>query len=345
MKDKGKAVDVCSSSGNWFTDYCSSSETPCKKHPSSSAVGICALCLKDRLVKLVCSDCGEQRLSSCSCSDISSSYRNSCSVDIGSVGRISFLIENEKDDAVPPSHLHSHAHLKSSSERKSVATVLLKRSSSTSTSVEVKKGGFWKFGRLFRKKKEKDFEISETNAGNDEKCEIWGVANKGVPRSKSLCDYRSGLDDSGRPSDLSRDGGTSLKQGSDFKGFKKGSLFYYDGSFCGGEESGYIDLKLGSFSERKPECASVKGADYLESESGSRLSRDSDLSGLESRSFECSRENGRFSNGSSCRITVNSSEVKKGKKSFKVWKWIVKHHSSSPVWPASKKNEHGEFKS
>ncbi|MED6136300.1 hypothetical protein PIB30_054737 [Stylosanthes scabra] len=46
-----------------------SCEFTCSKHPSSSSVGICAFCLKDRLLKLVCSDCGQQRLSSCSCSD------------------------------------------------------------------------------------------------------------------------------------------------------------------------------------------------------------------------------------------------------------------------------------
>lgn len=356
MRDKGKAIDVSgSSSSNWFTDYCSSSsDLPCKKHPSSSSVGICALCLKDRLVKLVCSDCGEQRLSSCSCSDISSSYPNSCSVDIGSVGRISFLIENEKDDQT------TNFNFKSKSERKSVATVLLKRSSSTSTSVDVKKGGFWKFGRLFRKKKDKDFQILEKDVGGvDEKCEMWGVEHKGVSRSRSLCSYRTGLDDSegsfavstGRPSNLSKDGNTDLDKisggftsgktepGSDFRGFRKGSLFDFDGSFCGAEDSGFIDLKIGLFSELKP------GADFLESESSSRVSSDRDLSGLDSQSFECSRTHGMFNNGSSCRITVNSNDKKKCKKSFKMWKWIVKHHSSSPVWPAWKKNEHQEFKS
>ncbi|XWS28229.1 hypothetical protein CRYUN_Cryun25bG0048100 [Craigia yunnanensis] len=97
MKDRGKAVEVYSN--DFFQDYSISSDLPCKKHPESSSVGICAYCLKDRLVKLVCSDCGEPRLSSCSCSEISNP-RTSCTVKVGSVGRISFLIENENKDQV-----------------------------------------------------------------------------------------------------------------------------------------------------------------------------------------------------------------------------------------------------
>ncbi|GFZ18390.1 hypothetical protein Acr_27g0001290 [Actinidia rufa] len=92
MKEKGKAVET-------HTDFnYSSSDLPCHKHPSSSSIGICAYCLKERLIELVCSDCGEQRLSSCSCSE-ASSYRNSSATDVGSVGRVSFLIENERIEA------------------------------------------------------------------------------------------------------------------------------------------------------------------------------------------------------------------------------------------------------
>ena len=94
MKERGKAVEMFNND-LFDQDYSTPSDLPCKKHPSSSSGGVCAYCLKDRLVSLVCSDCGEQRLSSCSCSEISSN-RNSCTVEVGSVGRISFLIENEK---------------------------------------------------------------------------------------------------------------------------------------------------------------------------------------------------------------------------------------------------------
>ncbi|KAF3656715.1 hypothetical protein FXO37_15338 [Capsicum annuum] len=52
-----------------------------------------------KLVNLVSSECGEQRLSSCSCSDSSSSNRKSSTTEVGSVGRISFLLENEKIEA------------------------------------------------------------------------------------------------------------------------------------------------------------------------------------------------------------------------------------------------------
>jgi hypothetical protein len=106
MKERGKAVEAFNN--NDMEYYSSSSDLPCKKHPSSSSVGICAYCLKDRLIKLVCSDCGEQRLSSCSCSEMSeiSSNRNSCTVEVGSVGRVSFLIENERSE-VSQSQSHS----------------------------------------------------------------------------------------------------------------------------------------------------------------------------------------------------------------------------------------------
>ncbi|KAK4256486.1 hypothetical protein QN277_009338 [Acacia crassicarpa] len=116
--------------------YYSTSDLPCKKHPSSS-VGICAYCLKDRLVKLVCSDCGEQRLSSCSCSEISPN-RNSCTVEVGSVCRVSFLIENEKNKTLIP---HSKPKLQDKSEEE---FVILRRSSSNS--VEIKRSG--KFGGI-----------------------------------------------------------------------------------------------------------------------------------------------------------------------------------------------------
>ncbi|GAA0184483.1 hypothetical protein Leryth_002170 [Lithospermum erythrorhizon] len=166
MREKGKGLDT-----NNYLDlnYSFSYDMPCKKHPSSSSSGICAYCLKDRLVNLVCSECGEQRLSSCSCSDVSSSYRNSsCTGEIGSVGRISFLIENEKET-------------KNEGE-KSDDMILLRRSSSSCVEIQRSKNGFWKIKRLFiRNKKEKSC------GKNDQKSEV-----RGVSRSRSLCSFRGG---------------------------------------------------------------------------------------------------------------------------------------------------------
>lgn len=45
-KEKGKALEL----------YNTSSDFPCKKHPFSNSVGICAQCLRERLLKLVCSE-------------------------------------------------------------------------------------------------------------------------------------------------------------------------------------------------------------------------------------------------------------------------------------------------
>ncbi|OVA18959.1 hypothetical protein BVC80_8931g25 [Macleaya cordata] len=378
MKDRGKAVAV--SSSNWFSDYSSLSDLPCRKHPSSSSAGgICAYCLKDRLIKLVCSDCGEQRLSSCSCSDISSSYT---AAEVGSVGRISFLIENEKED-IP--------HSNTTKPIRSESTVLLKRSSSSS--VDVKKSGFWKFGRFFRKKREKgSLEFSGTNNGGgfDEKGEMWVFHNVGVSRSRSVGGFRGGFDDSeggfrvssGGASELNRDGHTesakrsggfngvesilggssggkiggllesesgfgglkkddpSLFPESGFKGVRKGGMMELDGGFNGVDESGFIDLKLGFSSESKPEFSCLKHGDLFETESGFRISRDGDFSEHESDSFSYLRGERIFSNGGSCRITVNDTEIKKCKKSLKVWRWIFKNHSGTGRTVCKKHEEH-----
>ncbi|KAJ1412035.1 hypothetical protein SESBI_20674 [Sesbania bispinosa] len=182
MKERNKGVEAYT---NDMDCYYSTSELPCKKHPSSSSVGICAYCLKDRLVKLVCSDCGEQRLSSCSCSDEISSHRNSCTVEVGSVGRVSFLIENEKNETpVQLQQLNSKAKLQDKEEE----VMVLRRSSSNC--VEIKKHGFWRIGKLFRKKKEKD--CGRSVGGFDEKSEMWMMDHGGVSRSRSLCSFRGG---------------------------------------------------------------------------------------------------------------------------------------------------------
>ncbi|KAI3884443.1 hypothetical protein MKX03_034783 [Papaver bracteatum] len=386
MKDRGKAVAMASSSSNWFaTDYSSYSDLPCKKHPSSSSAGgICAYCLKDRLIKLVCSDCGEQRLSSCSCSDMSSSYT---SAEVGSVGRISFLIENEKELDFSNHIPHSTGNININNPiRSESSTVILKRSSSSC--VDVKRNGFWRFGRLFRKKGEKgnngvEFRegASVNGGGFDEKSEMWVFHNAGsVPRSRSLCGFRGGFDASengsntGGISDSKRAGNTesaNRKQGlihsvesilggsgagknagvvksesgsgssmkNDnissrisesvaFQGFRNDGVMEFNGDLDD-HDSGFIDLKLGFSSESKPEFSScLKSSDRFETESGFRVSKDSNFSGHESDSLSYLRGERIFGNGSSCRITVNEKEISKCRKSLKIWKWIFKNHSS-----------------
>ncbi|KAH7515385.1 uncharacterized protein LOC107428255 [Ziziphus jujuba] len=186
MKERGKAAVESAYNNIDMEYYSTSSDMPCRKHPSSSSVGICAYCLKDRLVKLVCSDCGEQRLSSCSCSEISSN-RNSCTVEVGSVGRVSFLIENERSDQVSQSNSNSNS--KPKLQNKADEVQLLRRSSSSC--VEIKRSGFWKIGKLFRKKREKD-SGNKSVGGFDDKNEMWLVDHMGVSRSRSLCSFRGG---------------------------------------------------------------------------------------------------------------------------------------------------------
>lgn len=185
MKNRGKSVKTEQEKQKFFTNsnnFSSSSNLPCKKHPlNSSSVGICAYCLNEKLTKLVCSDCGEQRISSCSCS-VFSSYRNSsCTVDIGSVERISKLIEIDKrSDRDDPKTLFSYLKMKQSETGETEDFGLLKRSNSCV--VEVKKTiGFWKIGKIFRKKREKQGFNERNRDGFDQNCD--------VSRSRSLSSF------------------------------------------------------------------------------------------------------------------------------------------------------------
>ncbi|KAJ6324562.1 hypothetical protein OIU76_011794 [Salix suchowensis] len=191
MKERGKAVEMFNND-LFDQDYSTPSDLPCKKHPSSSSGGVCAYCLKDRLVSLVCSDCGEQRLSSCSCSEISSN-RNSCTVEVGSVGRISFLIENEKQksDQVSQSSNGTCKPKSSSKDQKAdELNFLLKRSSSSCVEIK-RRSGFWRIGRLFSKKRGKGCDRSSVG-GFEEKSDMWVVDYMGVSRCRSLCSFRGG---------------------------------------------------------------------------------------------------------------------------------------------------------
>lgn len=366
--------------------YSSSSDLPCKKHPSSSSVGICAYCLKDRLIKLVCSDCGEQRLSSCSCSEISSN-RNSCTVEVGSVGRVSFLIENERSE-VP----QSHSSKPKSQEKADEEVVVLKRSSSSC--VEIKKSGFWRIGRLFRKKREKNCDRSSVGGGCDEKSDLWMVDYMGVSRSRSLCSFRGGwlfgsedggdhlvvsgarssisaarssgvngnlLLDSGRRSGFSEaeprksgfDGEKKDSQQESEKGVKKGGLLEHEAGlnganrrvfslkesdFNGIDDSGFIDLKLDYSSESKQEFSAAKMAVMTDPESAfSSSMRGSNFVAHDcGGSFGNFTGDGSFSNGGSCRITVNERGIKRGRKSMKGWRWIFKQHTS---WGSARKKD------
>ncbi|XP_077222631.1 micronuclear linker histone polyprotein-like protein [Tasmannia lanceolata] len=301
MKDRGKAIEILDSS----------TAPLCKKHPSSSSVGICAFCLKDRLIKLVCSDCGEQRLSSCSCSDISASNRNSCSVEVGSVGRISFLIENEKSDleAANKLQISPYSNTKPHLCDETTEPIVLKRSKSST--VELKKKGFWNVGWFFKKKKEMGLGRNSLN----EKGEMWVFDHMGFSGSSSV----GGFD--GQKVNIEQ---------------KKGGCLDSVGGFSGENESGFIDLKLGFSAESKPGFDGMKQSGFLELKPGfggglSPLERDGlgSLRGCfsehESDSFRHVGRGGMLSSESSCRITVNESGIKRGKKGLKVWKWIFRH--------------------
>ncbi|KAK6921836.1 hypothetical protein RJ641_012343 [Dillenia turbinata] len=339
MKDRGKSVETTKSD---YYFYSSSSDLPCKKHPSSSSVGICAFCLKDRLVKLVCSDCGEQRLSSCSCSEISSSYQNSSSVEIGSVGRISFLIENEMGD-----------------HKKEEIFSLLKRSSSTSVEVKRKKFGFSRIGKFFRRKRIGGFGNSAKSVdGFDEKSDIW----VGVSRSRSLCSFRGMYNDAveqGLVSDFEKKSGFSEAEArlSGFSEGKRGSVSESDNGLDHNcfknikendingvdDESGFIDLKLdylktdySAFSKTEDSLSVTKinGAESGKSCLRNAKSLAHELGG----SFGSFISDELLNNVGSCKITVKENWVKKSRKNM-VWKWILGHNPGRKS--ASKRDDHG----
>ncbi|KAK2978885.1 hypothetical protein RJ640_030934 [Escallonia rubra] len=355
MKERGKGVESCD------LDFFSSSDLPCKKHPSSSSAGICAYCLKDRLIKLVCSDCGEQRLSSCSCSDVSSYRNSSATLEVGSVGRISFLIENEKSEAEEQPQSRKP---KKEGER-TEEVIMLKRSNSSC--VEIKKSnGFWKIGRFFRKKRGK--------GGFDEKSEMWVSDYTGVSRSRSLCSFRGG----GNFTDMDREGSEfafSSAKVSDVNGglvsdsekqcglveaeprksgFKDVSvdgassvptrsfLPVRESDFRGMDESRFIDLKLDYSSESKTEYSVSKMSEFpfpvSVSGFGSLRGGDHECGG----SFGRLKGDGTFGKGGSCRFTVNERGINKRSKGQKVWRWIVRHNPGRRS--ASKKDDIFNFR-
>ncbi|KAL5581921.1 hypothetical protein UlMin_014363 [Ulmus minor] len=69
--------------------------------------------------------------------------------------------------------------------------MVLRRSSSSCVETEVKRNGFWKFGKLFREE-EGERLWEQSIGGFDEKSEMWVIDHMGVSRSRSLCSFRNG---------------------------------------------------------------------------------------------------------------------------------------------------------
>ncbi|GLU04830.1 hypothetical protein SLE2022_219600 [Rubroshorea leprosula] len=312
MKDRGKAVEVYNN--DFCQDYSTSSDLPCRKHPQVSSVGICPYCLKDRLVKLVCSDCGEQRLSSCSCSEISSNPRTSCTGEWRRIGRGFFL----------------------------------KRSNSSCVEIK-RKNGFWKIGRLFRRKK--DHRDSGKSAGGmDEKSDLWVVDYAGgVSRSRSLCSFRGGgffgsedggdlMNYSGARSSISAARSSSVNGGLVFDPERKSGFSEAEPRKSGFDsdrrdstdvgpdvKSGFTGANRRVFSLKESyfsggDDSGMRVADFVPPETG-----DSTLAG-----------DGGIYNGGSCRITLNDRGIKKSRKSFKGWRWIFKNHQTWASNPRKK---------
>lgn len=233
MRDRGKRELEAYNNNNNGEDYSNFvgennyfPEFPCKKHPnssfsSSSAGGICAYCLTDRLAQLVCPQCGEQRLSSyCSCSsnhhnnntnNFFTSYdTSSSSTTTADVGRISFLLENDKSsDEISSSrpktgrksYSNNHdefTHLRRSNSI-STAAVNNNNNNNNNNGSRPETGKFWKIGRLFRKKKDKNnhsnnhynnVNVESSNVNNNEE----NHECNGVSRSRSLCSFRGFYD-------------------------------------------------------------------------------------------------------------------------------------------------------
>ncbi|GJU98737.1 hypothetical protein Tco_1328008 [Tanacetum coccineum] len=242
-------------------------------------------------MNLICSDCGEQRIKSCSCSEFSS-YRNSYStLDVGSVGRISFLIENDKGSANGDDTKSIFSNMLKLKQSKTEDVVLLKRSNSCV--VEVKKSkGFWKIGKFFK--------------NITKKSEIDGT------RSRSLSSFMDGnIDHVVSSVDCSSAKVSIFKESesrkSDLMEFENG-VVVKDVNLCkmddDSDDDEFIDLQIDLFGKLKTEYSDFEKCDTM----------DLVTSG--------------GTGSSSCRFMVNERGIKKTKNNhMKAWKWIFKHHS------------------
>ncbi|MBA0765671.1 hypothetical protein Gotri_014830 [Gossypium trilobum] len=360
MKERGKAVEVYNNNIDFFQDYSTSSDVvPCRKHPQSSSAGVCAYCLKDRLINLVCSDCGEQRLSSCSCSEIATNPRNSCAGgEVGSVGRVSFLIENENSR----DHQVSNPKAKSTSSgnnTKSEDVILLKRSNSSCVEIK-KKNGFWRIGRFFKKKRDKETNCGKSVCGGDEKSDLWVVDYMGVSRSRSLCSFRGGgffgsedgsdvMNFSGARSSISAARSSGVNGGllfdperksgfseaeprrSGFDSERRDSTFM-ESDIAAIRKSGvgggsFMDVD-GGFTESKGDIPSMKKGGGVLSGFGSMREGGEFMpyksSGGSVENTLPMAGNGALSNGSSYQMTMDERGIKKNRRIFKGWRWIFK---------------------
>ncbi|XP_021717893.1 uncharacterized protein LOC110685670 [Chenopodium quinoa] len=351
MKDRGKReLEPYNNNGDCFDEKFP--DFPCKKHPtsSSSSGGICAYCLTDRLVQLVCQQCGEQKITSCSCSDIISTS-NSTSSD---VGRISFLLENEKKggpeiSGSKPKHeqrssQNSNVNIDDLAHLKRCSSIALNDSKRSETA-----GKFWKIKRLFRKKRDKINQIK--NKEENYEC-------NGVTRSRSLSSFRGFYDTDeigGFPVSYSAARASNVSTGNFMLDSAKRSCFsesearisnfdYCDSSnmvgpnknsnifslketeFVSSDDPAFIDLKLNDNSSMSSDHSKVPDLVAMR-RNGLGLSmkefgfRGGDVLGHEM-----------FNNGGgSCRISgsVRERELKKCRKNNKVWKWFFRPQNSS----------------
>ncbi|KAH1074319.1 hypothetical protein J1N35_026653 [Gossypium stocksii] len=330
--ERGKAVEVYNNIDTFHDYNRTSSNVPCKEHPQLSSAGVCAYCLRDRLINLVCSDCGVQRFSSCSCAGRGG--------EAAGIGRVSFLIENENKEQVP----NAKPRRSTSAGNKSEEIFLIKRSDSGCAEIK-KKNGFWGIGRLFGKKRDKYCNnCGKSEGGVDEKSDLLVVDCTGVSRSRSLCSFRGGAffgsEDrgdltkfSGARSSISAARSSGFNGGLGFDGERKSGLGELGGPRKSGSDSA-ADIKA----TRKAGCGGFMEVDgganrrvqryfnggdddsgFIDLKFGFQAETKGALSAFGSMRNGCS-----IKNASSCQITVDEREIKQSRKSFKGWRWIFK---------------------
>ncbi|KAJ8637187.1 hypothetical protein MRB53_011454 [Persea americana] len=302
------------------------------------------------------------------------------------VGRISFLIENEKaEGAEPGNHSKHSSHSRKCVEKVEAATaVLLKRN--CSSSVYEKRKAFWHVGWLFKKKKEMGSSALGRNSSASEEKGGFSGKNRSFPVPACVnrdefseidrgCDGEmrtgfgvgkgTGLDCEKAAGFIDMMAGLSSEPKRGFSGLKSGGFAGQETEFLGEKDAGFIDLEVDFLSKSKGGLSGLKGASYVDSENElgnvkvgglSSLGRFGSLrcgllehgSDLKVGGFSSLQGNGlgglrccsldhepgslgqfrsadSLSNGSSCRITVNDCEIRGGKRSLKVWKWIFKN--------------------
>lgn len=342
-----------------FPDFnYSAPELICKNHPISNPIGICPFCLREKLNCLVCSLCGEQKFL-CFCSD---SKRNSSSSDVGSVGRISFLIENEKQR---PIFEKSETGKENKKQRPNSRTPQIGIQSDQDRGDGPRKSGFWRIVRMFRKKREKG--CSGRNSGFDERSEMWVLDQSGVSRSRSLCSFRESTSDFTFSSAKISDFTSSSERVSNFSEVEqRKSSFQNRGlrecDFANMDESAFIDLKL-DLEKDEIKSKSDFGNRGLRSKAGDLRrtscenrglrSKTGDLGNIDKSGFidmkldlatrdsisDFGKRGIRDLRGGSCRVTERdrTGEFKREKKGMKVWRWILKHNSS---WRSRSKRDY-----